>query len=139
MSNAIDYRGWTIHLGPPVQIQPPGRDPLPGGYRDLRGAKKAISMAQSHAKRAANPTPPEVEHVMEYRGWIIHIARNPRRVTRPDWIRIQAPGETIQPTRYRKLQHAKQAIIEAQHNAQKTACSSPHGTIASAEAEEPLG
>lgn len=139
MPEAIDYKGWAIHMGTPIRIQPPGREPLLGGYGTLGDAKRAVSRAVAHAERAANPIPPEVEHVMEYRGWLIHIARNPRRYTRPDWIRIQAPGEAIQPDRYRKLQHAKQAIIEAQHNAQKTAGSHPNGTTACAESEEPLG
>lgn len=139
MPETIDYRGWVIHLGTPVLIQPPGRDPLPGGYGDLRGAKKAISMILAHEERAANPTPPETETVIAYRGWMIHVARNPRRYTDPDWLRIQAPDGAIQPTRYRKLQHAKQAIIQAQYNAQKTAGSHPNGHTDNAEAEEPLG
>lgn len=139
MPEALSYKGWTITPGPPVRIAPPGSEPLPGGYGALGDAKRAVSRAIAHAERAANPTPPEVEHVMGYRGWWIHIARNLRRVARPDWIRIQAPGEAIQPTRYRKLQHAKQAIIQAQYNAQKTAGSHPNGTTACAESEEPLG
>lgn len=136
MPEALNYKGWTITSGPPVRIAPPGSEPLPGGYGDVRGAKKAISMSIRHAQRAANLVPPEVEHVMEYRGWLIHIARNPRNTWRgPDWNRIQAPGEGIRPERYRKLQHAKQAIIIEQ----KIADSSPSGPTARAEHEEPLG
>lgn len=135
----ILYRGWLILPGDPVRIQPPGRDPLPGGYGTIGHAKQAVSTALRHAQRALNPVIPETEAVIGYRGWLIHVARNPRRYTSPDWLRIQAPGEPIRPDRYRKLQHAKQAIILAQHNEQKPAGFIPNGAIDNAELEEPLG
>lgn len=135
----IPYRGWLILPGDPVRIQPPGRDPLPGGYGTLGHAKQAVSTALRHAQRASNPVVPETEAVIKYRGWLIHVARNPRRYTSPDWLRIQAPGEPIRPDRYRKLQYAKHAIIAAQHYEQKHAGSNPNGTIDDAELEEPLG
>lgn len=139
MPETIDYKGWVIHTGTPIRIQPQGREPLPGGYGTLGDAKRAVSRAVAHAERASNPTPPETEATIAYRGWTIHVARNPRRYTDPDWLRIQAPGEPIQPTRYRKLQHAKQAIIKAQHIAQKIADPTLHGPVAEAESEGPLG